>query len=94
MSRAEACTQPECSLREDDTDHHTLAEMIVQVLAGEDVAVDSPITRRERCLGCVQRVLRGGEPLPTVEKFESFLKAGKWTRRRARRRKLRESRVA
>ena len=94
MHPFETCTQPGCFLRDEGVDCRALAELIVRVLAGEDVAVKSTIHPSERCIGCAQRVLRGGEPLPTVEELERSLEAGRWTHRRSKRRMRRESRAS
>lgn len=87
----ELCTQPGCFLQGDEVDRRSLAELIVRVLAGENVAPESPIQRYERCVGCAMRVLHGGRPLPTVEEVERSLELGKWTYRRSRRRARREA---
>lgn len=92
MQPFETCTQPKCFLREDGVDSRSLAELIVRVLAGEDVAMQSPIQPYERCVGCVQCVLRGGRPLPTIEQVERSFKVGIWTYRRSQRRMRREAR--
>ena len=96
MPPLEACTQPKCLLRERKVDCRSLAELIVRVLAGEDVTEDvkSPIQPHERCAGCVERVMGGGKPLPTVEEVERLLEAGRWSNRRSRRRMRREAREA
>ena len=86
MRPFEPCTQRECYLREEGVNCHALAEMIVRTIAGEDVAVKSPIQKYERCVGCVQRILQGGKPLPTVEEVERSLAAGRLAQRRERRR--------
>ena len=59
MAPFESCTQPECHLREEHVDCHTLAELIVRVLAGEEVAVKSPIESHRHCIGCVGRSAQG-----------------------------------
>ena len=92
MQPFESCTQPECFLREDGVDSRSLAELIVRALAGEDVAMQSPIQPYERCVGCVQCVLQGGRPLPTIEEVERYLELGRWTYRRSQRRRRREAR--
>ncbi len=88
MPPLEACTQPECALQTGSEDRLSLAETIVRVLTGDTA---SPIQRKQRCLGCVQRVLDGGEPFPTAARVEELMRAGEWTRRRARRRRMREA---
>ena len=89
MSSIESCTQPECLLREKEVDSRFLAELIVRVLAGEDVsdvvAGKSPIQPYERCIECVLQIQDGHGPLPTVEEVEDRLKAGRWSHRRQRR---------
>ncbi len=66
MPFLEACTQPECLLWEEGVDCHSLAELVVRVLSGEDVsnvmAGKSPIHPQERCMDCALRVMRGGKP--------------------------------
>jgi hypothetical protein len=66
MPFLEACTQPECLLREEGVDCRSLAELVVRVLSGEDVsnvmAGKSPIHPHERCMDCALRVMRGGKP--------------------------------
>ena len=66
MPFVEACSQPECLLLEEGVDCRSLAELVVRILSGEDVsnvmAGKSPIHRYERCMDCVLRVMRGGEP--------------------------------
>ena len=87
----ESCTHPECFLREPGVDSRSIAELVVRVLAGEDVAMNSYIQLNERCVGCTQRILQGGTPLPTVAEVERSLAMGRWTYRRSRRRMRRES---
>lgn len=94
MPSLETCTQPECLLREQDVDSRSLAELVVRVLAGEDVselmAGKPSIHPYARCVDCTLRVFRGGKPLPTVEEVERLLEAGHWSHRRSRRRAKRE----
>ena len=89
MSSIESCTQPECLLREEEVDSRFLANLIVRVLAGEDVsdvmAETSPIRPYERCIECVLQIQDGHGPLPTVDEVEDLLKAGRWSHRRQRR---------
>jgi hypothetical protein len=92
MPQTEVCTQPECFLQEDCVDCDILSEMIVGVLTGETVAVKTPVQRKDRCAGCVQRILRGGRPFPTVNDIERERSAGEWARRRQRRYDMREDR--
>lgn len=98
MSSIESCTQPECLLREEEVDSRFLANMIVRVLAGEDVsdvmAGETPIRPYRRCIECVLQIHDGCEPLPTVEEVEHLLEAGRWSHRRARRVAKREKRDA
>lgn len=91
MQQVESCTQPNCLLREADVDTLSLAQMIVRVLGGEKIEVESPIEPHERCVGCALRVLYGEKPLPTTEEFDRRLELGRWTYRRARRRGILES---
>jgi hypothetical protein len=86
----ELCTQPECFLREKGVDSRSIAELVVRALAG--VAMKSFIQPNERCVGCTQRILQGGTPLPTVAEFERSREIGRWAYRRSRRRMRRESR--
>jgi hypothetical protein len=90
----ESCTQPECLLREEEVDSRFLANLIVRVLAGEDVsdvmAGKSPIRPYERCVECVLKIQGGGGPLPSVEEVEELLEAGRWSHRRSRRGMRRE----
>ena len=96
MSSIESCTQPECRLREEDVDSRFLAELIVRVLAGEDVSEvidqNSLIRPYERCVECVLRVQNGDGPFPTVEDVQELLDAGRWSHRRSRRGAKREKR--
>ena len=92
MQPIESCTQPKCFLREEGVDSRSIAELVVRVLAGEDVAMKSFIQPNERCVGCTQRILQGGTPLPTVAQLERSLEMGRRTYRRSRRRMRRESR--
>ena len=92
MPQSELCTQPECTLREDCIDCENLSEMIVRALTGEPAALIPSIQRKDRCVGCVRGVLRGGKPLPTVEDVKRQRSAGKWARRRQRRWRIREAR--
>ena len=91
MPPFELCTQPECHLREEHVDRRSLTELIVRVLAGEEVRVKSPIEPTSRCVDCVRRILRGGKPLPTVADAERIVEAGRWSNRRLRRDKRRGS---
>jgi hypothetical protein len=96
MSAIESCTQPECLLREEEVDSRFLANLIVRVLAREDVsdvmAGKTPIRPYKRCIECVLQIQDGGGPLPTVEEVENLLEAGRWSHRRARRGAKREKR--
>jgi hypothetical protein len=66
MPFVDPCPQPECLLWEEGVDCRSLAELVVRVLAGEDIsnvmAGKTPIHRHERCTDCVLRVMRGGKP--------------------------------
>ena len=50
-----ACTQPQCLLRDEDVGPEFIADLIVRLMAGEDVDVsneiapDQTITYQERC---------------------------------------------
>jgi len=90
----ESCTQPDCHLQEAGVNSHSLAELIVRVLAGEDVDIESPIHPYGRCMECTERVLRGGNPLPTVDRVTRSVKAGKLAYRRSRRQMKRMARGA
>lgn len=94
MWSIERCTQPECRLREKDVDSRFLANLVVQVLAGEDIsdvmAEGTPIHPYRRCVECVLNVQRGGRPLPSVDEIEDLLEAGRWSHRRSRRGEARE----
>ena len=85
MPFVEACSQPECLLWEEGVDCRSLAELVVRILSGEDVsnvmAGKSPIHRYERCMDCVLRVMRGGEP-----GVEERIRVGPSPRFRSRRR--------
>ena len=93
---SQACTQPECLLREEDVDCRSVAELMVRVLSGEDVpdvmAGKPSIHPYERCVDCVLRVTRGGKPLPSLEEVERLLEAGRSSHRRWKRRVRRERR--
>lgn len=91
MPPFESCAQPQCQLREEGVDSRSLAELIVNVLAGEKVTVEAPIRRCERCVVCVQQILEGGKPLPTVEDVERALVEGRRAYRRSRRGVRREA---
>lgn len=91
MKSFDSCTQPDCFLREDGVDSQSLAKLIVRVLAGEDVQIESPIENRDRCVECTLRVLYGGQPLPTREEVERSLELGRWSYRRSKRIQMRDS---
>lgn len=89
MWSVEPCAQPECILQEKGVNSRFLAQLIVKVLAGEDVSSctleRSPIYPYERCVECVLRIQGGGGPLPSVDEIEHLLEAGRWSHRRSRR---------
>ena len=90
----ESCTQPNCHLQEAGVNSHSLAELIVRVLAGEDVDIESPIHPYGRCMECTGRVLLGGKPLPTLVEVRRSVEAGKLAYRRSRRQMKRTARGA
>jgi hypothetical protein len=96
MSFMESCTQPECCLREKDVDSRFLADLIVRVLAGEDVSdvigKNPAIQPFERCVECVLQIQKGGGPLQTVDEVEHLIEAGRWSHRRSRRGAKRDKR--
>ena len=96
MSSMESCRQPECRLRQKDVDSRFLANLIVRVLAGEDVSdvigKNSPIRPYERCVECVSRIQNEAGPFLTVDEVEDLLEAGRWSHRRSRRGARREKR--
>lgn len=89
MWSIEPCPQPECLLQEKGVDSRYLAQLIVKVLAGEDLSASaaerSPIHSYERCVECVLRIQCGSGPLPSVDEVENRLEAGRWSHRRSRR---------
>ena len=96
MNAIDTCSEPACLLRREDVDSRFIAELVVRLLAGEDVSAElasSPtITSSPRCVECALRVMSGRLPLPTVEEVEGLVDAGKASHRRAERRRRREQR--
>lgn len=96
MPSIEPCSQPDCPLREKNVDSRFLANLVVQVLAGENgsypAAERSPIHPYERCVECVLQIQRGGRPPPSLQEIEDLLEAGRWSHRRFRRGARRDQR--
>ncbi len=93
-SNLEACTQPQCLMRDEEVGPAFIADLIVRLMAGEDVDVSHEmsseriITAKKRCIGCVLDVMRGEGPLPTVEelrRIEEGLRSHRTARREYRR---------
>lgn len=86
MAHIEGCTQPQCIVRNPEVDSRFLAERVVRLMAGEDIREElgpsSRIQPHARCAGCVERVMRGKPPLPTVAELLRLTEAGHWTHRR------------
>ncbi len=91
-----ACTQPQCLLRNEDVGPEFIADLIVRLMAGEDVDVSSEvspkqiITYQERCKQCVLDVVREKGPLRTVEELRR-IEEGRRAHRRERRARRRSS---
>ncbi len=85
----EVCTQPQCMLRDKDFDSKFAADLILQLLSGEDIAAAVPADRRivefDRCRRCVLSVLRDGGPIATAEELKVLVESGQRSKRRLRR---------
>ena len=96
MPSLEACTQPQCLLQRRGMGSRNLAELMVRVLAGEDVsgalAEAVPILPQMSCVDCTEHVMHGGRPLPMVAEVERRLAAGRLAHRRSGRRERSEER--
>jgi len=85
-----ACTQPQCLLRDEDVGPEFVADLIIRLLAGEDVDVSKAIpfermiTYREWCRQCLLDVVREKGPLETVEELRQ-IEDGRRAHRRERR---------
>jgi len=85
----EVCTQPQCMLRDKEFDGEYAADLIIRLLAGEDVAQTVPEERHivgfERCRRCAQSVLRNGRTIATPEELRELISEGQRSHRRLRR---------
>lgn len=92
----EACTQPQCRLRDENLDPDFIADLIVRLMAGEDVdaanliSPEERITYYDRCRQCLLDVVRAKGPLKTVEELRQF-EEGRQANRRQRRARQRAS---
>lgn len=90
MPRPNLCTDLNggCLLRDDRVDSAFLANLLVQLMAGDDLPPlihGQPRLKPERhCLQCAQRVMRDLAPLPTVEQWEEEVRHGHRFHRRHR----------
>ena len=90
MRTPPACTQPQCLLRDAEVGPEFLADLVVKLMAGEDVdassavSPDQVITYYDRCRKCVLDVMREKGPLPTVEELRR-IEEGRRSHRRERR---------
>ncbi len=86
-SSLQACTQPQCLLRDEEVGPAFIADLIVRLMAGEDVDFSHEafseriITAKKRCIGCVLDVMRGKGPLPTVEELRRIEEGLRYHRR-------------
>ena len=87
------CVQEGCLLRDKDVDAEFLADLLVDVFAGNDVGErlrEKRIARRAPCVECVRGVLEGREPIPTEAHWRKLVDAAHWTQRRERRQRFHE----
>ena len=91
-----ACTQPQCLLRNEEVGPEFIADLIIRLLADEDldvskeIAPEQMITYQERCKQCLLDVVRGKVPLRTVEELRQ-IEEGRRAHRRERRARQRGS---
>jgi len=98
MAAENLCTDTgnECLLRADHVGSEFVANLLVRLMAGDDV---SQVMRGRRhlvpgnqCVECAHRVMRDLAPLKTVERWGEEVREGKRSKRRQRRRNQREAR--
>ena len=86
------CPQPFCLLQRDGVDRGELAEILLRLLAGEEISALRPSPPRDSrgaCLSCVERIMDGKGPLTWGRDHEDMV-AGWKSYRRERRRRARE----
>lgn len=82
------CTQPRCPLRDPGAGSAFLCEILVRLLAGEDIEEilhsERAIERQDACSECIERVMWDLKPLLTIAQRDRVVEAGRshWRRRR------------
>lgn len=83
------CTQPWCPLRDKEAGPAFIAELVVRIVAGEDVHDVIPsnrtTNRQDVCRECAERVMHDLTPLLTATQWDRIVEAGHWSYRRRRR---------
>jgi hypothetical protein len=84
------CRQPSCPLRDEGAGSAFVGEIVLRVLAGEEVEAVIPsaraIERREICSGCIELVMKDLKPVLTIAQRDRTIEVGRlsWRRRRHR----------
>ena len=85
----EVCTQPQCMLRDKEFDSQFAADLVIRLLAGEDVTESIPDDRHiigfDRCRRCAQSVLKDKRTIATPEELGELVSEGQRSNRRLRR---------
>jgi hypothetical protein len=95
MTRNTLCPGDPCLLREDDVGATFLASLLLRVLAEDDsvqelVASRAAFKPEPQCLECALGVMKNLKPLRTVEAHQRSVEAGRWSRARRHRQRVRE----
>jgi hypothetical protein len=88
-----ACSQPACLLKKQVSGARQLADITVQMLAGEPVSKfvssSARILARPQCKSCALRIMEGKKAFRNVEEWKQLDDLGQWHNRRQRRRRNR-----
>jgi hypothetical protein len=85
------CMQPSCPLRDEGVGSAFVREIVLRVLAGEEVEAVIPsaraIERRGVCARCIELVMKDLKPILTLAQRDRTIEVGhlSWRRRRRRR---------
>lgn len=95
MTTNTLCPGGPCLLREADVGATFLASLLLRVLAGDDSVQELVESRavfkpEPQCLACARGVMKDLKPLRTLEAHQRSVEAGRWSRARRRRQRVRE----
>ncbi len=88
----DVCTQPQCLLRNEEVNSEFLADLLVQLMSGQDVSAlvaSKRIALRPPCRDCFLAVMHGRKPLLSVGQWKRLVHTGHWSYKRGRRRRTR-----